>query len=64
MRTYTSLLTHVIFSTKKCFPFITNDLRADLCPYLGGIRKRTFQEEFLDFLKRHEIEYDERYLRD
>jgi putative transposase len=25
-------------------------------------RKRTFQEEFLAFLKRHGIEYDERYL--
>jgi REP element-mobilizing transposase RayT len=27
-------------------------------------RKVTFQEEFLAFLKRHEIEYDERYLWD
>ena len=27
-------------------------------------RVRTFQEEFLDFLKRHEIEYDSRYLWD
>ena len=25
-------------------------------------RKRTFQEEFLDFLQKYEIEYDERYL--
>ena len=25
-------------------------------------RKVTFQEEFIDFLKRHEIEYDERYI--
>jgi putative transposase len=25
-------------------------------------RRRTFQEEFLDFLKRHEIKYDERYI--
>ena len=25
-------------------------------------RKKTFQEEFLVFLKRHGIEYDERYL--
>lgn len=25
-------------------------------------RARTFQEEFVKFLKRHEIEYDERYL--
>ena len=27
-------------------------------------RTRTFQEEFLEFLKRHGIEYDERYLWD
>ena len=25
-------------------------------------RKRTFQEEFLAFLKKHGLEYDERYL--
>ena len=25
-------------------------------------RKRTFQEEYLEFLERMEIEYDERYL--
>ena len=27
-------------------------------------RMRTFQEEFLAFLKRHRIEYDERYIWD
>jgi REP element-mobilizing transposase RayT len=27
-------------------------------------RKRTYQEEFLEFLKRHGIEYDERYIWD
>ena len=27
-------------------------------------RTRTFQEEFVEFLKRHEIEFDERYLWD
>jgi putative transposase len=34
--------------------------------YLAGQeehhRTRTFQEEFVEFLKKHEIEYDERYL--
>ena len=25
-------------------------------------RKRTFQEEFIEFLRRHGIDYDERYL--
>lgn len=27
-------------------------------------RVKTFQEEFVEFLKRHDIEYDERYLWD
>ena len=27
-------------------------------------RTRTFKQEFIAFLKRHEIEYDERYLWD
>ena len=26
--------------------------------------KRTFKEEFLDFLRRHDIEYDKRYVWD
>ena len=25
-------------------------------------RKKTFQEEFLEYLKKHEVEYDERYI--
>ena len=25
-------------------------------------RRKTFQEEFLEYLKKHEIEYDERYI--
>lgn len=35
--TYTSLLTHVTFSTKQRQPLITPDLEARLLPYLGGI---------------------------
>jgi len=30
----------------------------------AGDAKATFQEEFLAFLKKHRIEYDERYLWD
>ena len=147
--TYTKLLYHIIFSTKRREPLITDALRVDLYPYIDGIlrgqsatlleiggivdhihlliragsnvsvstlvrlvksnsskwvnerpnargrfawqegygaftvslsqlpgvrgyiqgqqahhRAKTFQEEFLEFLKRHEIEYDESYLWD
>jgi putative transposase len=34
---YTSLRYHVTFSTKDCFPWITEDWRTDLYRYLGGI---------------------------
>jgi REP element-mobilizing transposase RayT len=145
--TYTSLLTHVIFSTKDCVPSLDDDLREEVEKYVCGVarnigvktiainsvadhahillqvpaatsvaaivsklksnssrfihekwprrskfawqegygafsvsksglddvvryianqeehhRKRTFQEEYLEFLKRYEIEYDERYV--
>jgi hypothetical protein len=58
--TFTNLLTHVIFSTKDRLPLLTPDLREDMLAYMGG--KVSFQEEFIDFLKRHGIAYDERYI--
>ena len=146
-RTFTHLVTHIVFSTKDREPFIASDISAEMYAYLGGLvrelrgkahgvngmadhvhmliqlsptiapsdalrfikansskwvrdkwprrvsfawqlgygafsvskssipavldyirnqeqhhRKVTFQEEFIDFLKRHEIEYDERYI--
>jgi len=145
--TFTNLLTHIVFSTKDRLPQIEDDLKAQLCPYMGGILreldgkasiingtsdhvhllvqsppvlalsdamrvlktnsskwvherwpardkfgwqtgygafsvsksnadavsryiadqaehhlKKTFQEEFLEYLRKHEIEYDERYI--
>jgi putative transposase len=40
----------------------------DVKRYIGSQaehhRARSFQEEFLEFLKRHELEYDERYIWD
>ena len=35
--TYTKLLYHIIFSTKRREPLITDDLRDDLYSYIGGI---------------------------
>jgi putative transposase len=35
--TYTNILTHVIFSTKDRLPYMTDDRRADVFAYIGGI---------------------------
>jgi hypothetical protein len=35
--TFANLLTHVIFSTKNCQPYLTAELRTDLLAYMGGI---------------------------
>ena len=148
-RTFTNLLTHIVFSTKNREPLIVPELKAELYAYLGGLTRElkgksysingtsdhvhvlislppvvsisealrfiksnssgwvhnkwphrssfgwqlgygafsvsksnvpgvlkyignqethhlkvTFKEEFIDFLVKHEIEYDERYLWD
>jgi REP element-mobilizing transposase RayT len=38
-RTYTNLLTHLIFSTKEREPLIRSDMKAELHAYLGGLTK-------------------------
>jgi len=35
--TYTSLVTHIVFSTKDRHPLLHSELRTHLFPYLGGI---------------------------
>ena len=35
--TYTKLYTHIVFSTKHRFPFLTSELRPRLFSYMGGI---------------------------
>ncbi len=39
-RTYTNLLTHLIFSTKNREPAIAADLKGELYAYLGGLTKQ------------------------
>ena len=63
-----------VFSTKDRRPFLIAPLQERLWPFLGGIvrannqnqeghhRKVTFREEFIALLKKHNIEYYERYL--
>ncbi len=38
-RTFTSLLTHVVFSTKDREPLINADLKPELYAYLGGLTR-------------------------
>jgi len=46
------------------------ELRERLWPFLGGIAKtkrygtRAFQQEYVAFLKRHELSFDDKYLWD
>ncbi len=68
---FTSVLCHCTFSTKERRPQITEDLQPRLWPFMGGIesqanhhRRLTFQDEFRAFLKKHGMEYDERYIWD
>ena len=67
--THLSLHYHVVFSTKNRHSWIEPDWRDDLHRYLGGCitqaehhQKRRFEDEYLDLLKKHEIDFDERFL--
>ena len=56
------ILVHAVFSTKDRRPLLRNNpLREELYRYH---RKVLFQDEFRQFLKRYEIEFDARYVWD
>jgi len=38
-RTFASLLTHVVFSTKDREPFIVREMKSELYAYLGGLTR-------------------------
>lgn len=38
-RTFTNLLTHLVFSTKNREPFVVPELKSELYAYLGGLTK-------------------------
>ena len=75
-----SILIHLVFSTKNREPFIHANIEAELHPYLASSnvaqlkryirrqkqhhRRITFQDEYRKFLKLYEVEYDERYVWD
>jgi REP element-mobilizing transposase RayT len=58
-QSFTSLHYHIVFSTKDRRPMIADDIRQRLYDYIGGIL-----DEFVTLLKRHEIDFEERYLWD
>ena len=61
--THVSLHYHLVFSTKDREPLITTEVRERVHAYLEQHhRKRSFQDEYREFLAKHEIEFDERYL--
>ena len=39
MHSFTSILINCVWSTKKCEPFLSSDVRNRLWPYLGGIAR-------------------------
>jgi hypothetical protein len=62
---YVSSHIHCVFSAKERRPMIAPELRERLWAFRNQEehhRKMSFQEEFLALLKKHRIDYDERYL--
>jgi hypothetical protein len=44
-RTFTNLLTHVVFSTKDREPLIVPDLQSELYAYLGGLTRELKRQD-------------------
>ena len=64
--TFSRLNIHCVFSTKDRVWVLNPDIRERLWPYMGleHHQTRTFQEEYLAFLKKHGTHFDEKYLWD
>ena len=66
--TYYSILAHCVFSTKERRRFLREaSLRESLHAYLAQFPnnwKMTFQEEVRALLRKHNLEWDERYVWD
>ena len=66
-QTLTSLLAHLVFSTKNRTPVITPEIEPELFAYMGGILKN-YESRLLaapcrnQFLNEYGIAYEERYL--
>ena len=65
--TFSCLNIHCVFSTKERVPVLNPDIRERLWhieQQLEHHRTRTFQEEYLTFLKKHGAHFDEKCLWD
>jgi putative transposase len=68
--TYTQIHIQAIFAVQNRESVIRIGWKDDLYKYISGIiqnqekhhKKWTFKEEYLDFLQKFELEYDERYI--
>lgn len=72
-QSHCQLYAHLVFSTKSRYPFLDEAIRANVHAYLATLlrsmgsqyhRTQSFQEEYIEFLKRYDIAYDERYVWD
>ena len=57
-RSFHQNLAHIIFSTKNRTPLITGDIEGQKEHHCAI----SFKDEFIAFLERHEIDYDERFV--
>ena len=70
--TYTQIYIPVVFAVQNRYSIISPHWKDDLYKYITGIininnqekhhHKKTFREEFTEFLKELDIDYDEKYL--
>jgi hypothetical protein len=57
------VILHIVFSTKNREPWLESSVRA-LMPQQEHHRTRTFQEEYSELLRKHSVQFDERYVWD
>ena len=64
--TFSSLNVHCVFSTKNRQPLLVGEIKERFSAFMGveHHRLRSFQEEYVSFLKKHGIGFEERYLWD
>lgn len=63
--TYSQIYVHIIFTVKGRETFINESKREEIQMYITGIvtnKKQTFKEEYIEFLQKFEIDYDDKYL--
>lgn len=62
------LVVHLVFSTKNREPLLPAEFRERVKRHIESQerhhRRRTFEEEFRELLRRHEVEWDERHVWD